>query len=984
MKKFLSLVLALVMTMSLVTVSAGAKDFTDNSKIAYGEAVDVMSAVKVIDGYADGSFNPSATLTRGAAAKIICNLILGPTTASALVADAAPYSDVPTSHTFAGYIAYCQKEGIISGYADGTFKPANTLTGYAFMKMLLGALGYDATVEGYTGANWSINVAKRAINIGLNDDLNGSFNGVKAVTREEACLYAFNMLKATMVEYDSTTNITVGGAQVVIAGSKAKDVANNGTTDGNIGSKDKVMQFAEKYFTDLKDYDVSNDFGQPATKWTLKAEKIGTYDKTADQVYHGKVELGDIYSDLNMSTKDAADYYVDGATPTKVDVSKGNEDEIGEGNGAVTYVYHNDDTNDVTICTVNTYVGTVSKSVAATKSKDAYIVVDSESAEPTNYQKEFETDEKFEDDAVVLYTFSVSAKEIKSVKVAEKVSGELTKIVDTKSYNLDDTTYKFSKKIAYGDGVTAATMATKSTYNFYLDNDGNVIYVEEEEYVSDDYALVLAIRGEGAWNAKQVKLLKADGTTKTYDTDKEYASIVAGDIVTWRYDEKEDEVTLKEVSGSAADYSVNAARKNFTLTNSTAQILVVDDAKNGTYESAVDTRVYANSKTVFVVKNSDGDYTVYTGIKNVPSIKGGNVLHDPVEANDNKVSVAYYCKTSGMATVMLIDASAPKVEITSDSSKAIYLAGESQSKLITDKNTKVDYYEFNAVVDGEVKTVKVRSDVNLRTNAEYIATGVADSSAENYLYGGATYNADGIITSFSNNTNTKGSNVATDKLSGEYNVKLGGESWTVAEDAKIWTIDEDGKISAGTIKSVKKDNNDTFIYTAKDGEITNLFVQEVKDTTAPVVTENVTYSVGLLGCAANSKNVQFMVGKYVDGTFVKWLSADELKALNLTTNDIIVNNLGKPVALSTDGTGTYYKKINNSYAAAAWDFSGSPIAIFGIDAYDGLTVTPSAADKYGADAGFVKAHLAEKLVTGSLTVYVDGENFTSFQTISIS
>ena len=42
MKKFLSLVLALVMTMSLVTVSAGAKDFTDNSKINYEEAVEVM------------------------------------------------------------------------------------------------------------------------------------------------------------------------------------------------------------------------------------------------------------------------------------------------------------------------------------------------------------------------------------------------------------------------------------------------------------------------------------------------------------------------------------------------------------------------------------------------------------------------------------------------------------------------------------------------------------------------------------------------------------------------------------------------------------------------------------------------------------------------------------------------------------------------------------------------------------------------------
>ena len=68
MKKFLSLVLALVMTMSLVTVSAGAKDFTDNDKITYDEAVAVMSAAGVIDGYAEGDFRPTNTLTRGAAA----------------------------------------------------------------------------------------------------------------------------------------------------------------------------------------------------------------------------------------------------------------------------------------------------------------------------------------------------------------------------------------------------------------------------------------------------------------------------------------------------------------------------------------------------------------------------------------------------------------------------------------------------------------------------------------------------------------------------------------------------------------------------------------------------------------------------------------------------------------------------------------------------------------------------------------------------
>ena len=148
MKKFLSLVLALVMTMSLVTISAGAKDFTDADKVNYDEAIAVLSAVKVIDGYTDGSFKPQTPLNRGQAAKIICNLVLGPTTAAELSATVAPFSDVPANNIFAGYITYCANEGIICGYGDGTFRPTGSLTGYAFMKMLLGALGYDAEIEG--------------------------------------------------------------------------------------------------------------------------------------------------------------------------------------------------------------------------------------------------------------------------------------------------------------------------------------------------------------------------------------------------------------------------------------------------------------------------------------------------------------------------------------------------------------------------------------------------------------------------------------------------------------------------------------------------------------------------------------------------------------------------------------------------------------------------------------------------------------------
>ena len=141
MKKFLSLVLALVMTMSLVTVSAGAKDFSDDDSITYQEAVDVISEIGVVDGYTGGDFKPTDVLTRGAAAKIICNLILGPTTASALSASSAPFKDVPVSNTFAGYITYCAQEKIINGYPDGSFRPEEALSFQHALLLLYRAAG---------------------------------------------------------------------------------------------------------------------------------------------------------------------------------------------------------------------------------------------------------------------------------------------------------------------------------------------------------------------------------------------------------------------------------------------------------------------------------------------------------------------------------------------------------------------------------------------------------------------------------------------------------------------------------------------------------------------------------------------------------------------------------------------------------------------------------------------------------------------------
>ena len=826
MKKFLSLVLALVMTMSLVTVSAGAKDFTDDSEITYKEAVDVISALGVVDGYSGGDFRPDDVLTRGAAAKIICNLILGPTTASALSAGTAPFKDVPVTNTFAGYITYCSQQGIISGYADGTFRPTGTLSGNAFMKMLLGALGYDSSIEGYTGANWTVSVIKQAVGIGL-DDGNDEFVGSKAVTRQEAALYAFNMLQATMVEYDQQNTIVVGDITINTTSSRS-DVENNGKSDKYINSDGK-MQFAEKYFTDLRlDDSGEDDFARPSNVWTLKSDEIGTYAKDADATYTTKVEVGDIYKDLGLNktvAKDDVSVYVDGVSskdhPNMKDqlpvaIKKGDDDTEFGANGVLTEVFYDEDDGTVTITEVNTYVGQVSKNVAATSKKDAYVVVSTLDVVPSESGNlEFETNEEFEEDAYVLYTYSEAAEEVKSVAAAEEVSGTVTKVInkasddENKGLTIADTAYKTSRTVS---GELLGDVSVKNDYTVYLDAYGYVIYIEEEELTAQDYALVLATANKSDFVGKKAELLFADGTTKVVTTEKDYSNDIADNtIVTYKVD-SDNVYTLKEVSSKQDKGGYNKTVKetdisNFVLKNDKASINVDGTA------------VTANSKTLFVVQDTEDtdEYTAYTGIKNAPSITAAS-------GKDRQVDVYYFCKNGSMVTVMFIMPES-KVDVEDDSSKMLFLAGESVSDLIHDADD--DYFEYNAVVNGEITTVKV---------AEELGDGL------NGLYKSFSTNKYGVITkvtrydSFDNTTDSKqavNGGTGVDKRSGDYTVILdtADDNWTVSvdDDAAFYTVDKKGNISTGSYRSVVKDNNDKVYAVISDYLVQSLFIETVED-----------------------------------------------------------------------------------------------------------------------------------------------------------
>ena len=1002
MKKFLSLVLALVMTMSLVTVSAGAKDFTDSSKIHYAEAVDVMSAVKVIDGYADGSFNPSATLTRGAAAKIICNLILGPTTANALVADAAPYKDVPTNHTFAGYIAYCQKEGIVDGYADGTFKPANSLTGYAFMKMLLGALGYDADVEGYSSPNWSINVAKRALNIGLDDGLVGNFNGVKAVNREEACLYALNTLTADMVEYDAKTSVSAGNTTVVIAGSKAKEMVNNGTSDGKIFGKDGVMQFAEKYFDNLTVKTGSDEFERPANVWKLKAEEIGTYSNTPDLTYTKKVEAGDIYKDLNLGSTVAAKdvtVYVNGveATAAEVDIKKGSDAKIGEdvntnGNGVLTEVFYDDDADTITITQIVTYVGEIAKTVKATDKKDAYVVITGKLAENNSFATrpesvtgtkagalEFETDEKFADETYVLYTYSFKEDEVESVVAAEKVEGYVSQTIN-KTSDLDQnngmtiagTAYKMSKAAA---GEKLGNVSVKQDYTVYLDQYGYIIYVEEIQEIGN-YALVLATASKGSFIGNKAQILLTDGTVKFVNTDENYASgdkkIADNTIVTFR-ENSDGTYTLKTVKKDGAIATVKA-----TGTADTANEFVMENDKAGIRVGSTTDIVTANSASVFVVADQD-DYNVktseiddwdsYTGIKNAPTV---STLRPDAKAGA-QVTAYYYCKNS-MVTVMFVVPN--KLANVEDGTKnAIYFATKSASDLIHDEDG--DYFTYNAIVDGKITTVKVDSDL----------TGAASL---NGLYKSYGTNSKGYITSLKsypvystgNTEQVLNAGIGLAKTSKEYTVTLdtkctgsaagkhedvfhhgtaagNGFVITVDDNAKIYFVDKKGNISESSYAALYPDDNDLVYAVVEDYLVKTLVVQEVKDADAAVTP---TLKPGQKPVAT------------ISGTVITVPVIDNATTSVMAQAAAALANAGYSVTGSM-GTGTIMASKNGV----------NYVFVIEESYYVTLTVDGKVVEYVAADSSFNASANSKTLttdITGKGTNYYDGTNYHPYVTSS--
>ncbi len=183
-------------------------------------------------------------------------------------------------------------------------------------------LGMHSNLEGYVGDNWSINVAKQALGIKLTKGLEGEFNGLKAVTREEACLYAFRTIQADLVEYGQRVSTIVNGQEIILStgGAKSRTWGSQATKYDYIRN-DGLVQFAEEYFNKLEKKVGEDEFERPAYTWIYDKEEIGTYVDWELMVaeYDDAVTGRELYDVISSAVlKDERmdlTYYVNGVEP---------------------------------------------------------------------------------------------------------------------------------------------------------------------------------------------------------------------------------------------------------------------------------------------------------------------------------------------------------------------------------------------------------------------------------------------------------------------------------------------------------------------------------------------------------------------------------------------------------------------------------------------------------------------------------------------
>jgi 2',3'-cyclic-nucleotide 2'-phosphodiesterase (5'-nucleotidase family)/alpha-tubulin suppressor-like RCC1 family protein len=154
---------------------------------AFFEDISWLVAEGITTGYEDGTFKPTAQVSRQAMAAFLHRLAGEP----AVPVGAPTFSDVPVGHPFHEAISWLAAEGISTGYEDGTFKPGQPVSREATAAFLHRMAGEPSAPEGApmfsdvpaghpfaAAISW---LASTGITTGYDD---GTFRGGEEISRQ--------------------------------------------------------------------------------------------------------------------------------------------------------------------------------------------------------------------------------------------------------------------------------------------------------------------------------------------------------------------------------------------------------------------------------------------------------------------------------------------------------------------------------------------------------------------------------------------------------------------------------------------------------------------------------------------------------------------------------------------------------------------------------------------------------------------------------
>ena len=748
LKKALSLVLVLAMVFALAVpgfaadTTKKASDYKDYSKVTNKEAVDVLTAIGVINGNADGTFAPEGNFTRAEAATLITYLTLGKTVADALPNTTCKFADVPA--WAAKYVQYCANEGIVVGYDAKTFGANDPLTAAQWALMLLKAAGAKG-VEEINADNFALATTKLAVSTGLAtpDDMAATFN------RDAAAKLALNGLfysettakkdvctiVATNVENAGKGIATVDGekfdsfSEAYLVATNAKQGAD---TFKIVKSQDEVKtnSLADKVFK-LSTKTETDALGRTVKTYTSTLKSLKDLSvkavAQADYVIKGAISEKALYNMVGYKAAgytwtnlvDGVDATTKGATPDKNKTT----DFQNTANGTVSYVYVDNDKSTVKFCVANTFVGEVKKVTEAKDGVARFVTL-------TNGVT-FTTD-NFAAKDVVLYTAKNGTKVAESMELAQVVTGTLTKIAtigSDKTYTVNGTAYAESKMAT---GVNFENGNIGKEVSFYVDAQGNVIMNKSAAATATNYIFVVASSGAKTGDY----MTGAKATLDAYGVNN------AGEVVTLTVDHVGDtEVASQKANEVKGLYTYTKnSNGNYTIKAESAAAAENLAKNDTTVKYDTDKKAVMNSATQYIFITTES--ATNKNVKNVQTITG-NANIAPI-AKEN----AFVAAENGVAKYVFVNTAAATA--VTDTTKVVYVTttGMVKGTEIGENGTPVDTYTYPSAwtVDGKLANGIVGKDKDL--------TGLFYINDDNTIGSEIKDTATGVITAINGNVVT--------------------------------------------------------------------------------------------------------------------------------------------------------------------------------------------------------------------------------------